>query len=188
MGELIITEEEKKLIKLLYEQQVTDEEKKNLPYLIEKAGYPKGSIEHTIASFIGKKEGWFPGSRSFRNNNPGNLAGKNFTDIDPLVELEKAGLYAKFSNPILGIKALVEKKIKNWSKGNMPVNPSNQKMIVQKRAGKPYEQGKPPTVAQFFYTYAPPSENDTEKYIKDFIYSLGSNIDRNTIMIDLLST
>jgi hypothetical protein len=45
-------------------------------------------------------------------------------------------------------------------------------------------------VAQFFYTYAPPNENDTEGYIRGFITAakkLKADATRDTLVADLLS-
>jgi hypothetical protein len=171
---------------LLEQQIVSDNEKKDLSSLIQKSGYNKGTPEYEIAFFIGRQEGWGPKTRSFRNNNPGNLAGTDFKDIDPNVTLEPEGRYAKFSNPIFGIKSLVEKKIKRWANGNMPITAGNQDMIFSKKAGNKYVKGEKPTIAQFFYTYAPPNENDTEKYISNFLSAVGKGSTRDTKMITLL--
>ena len=171
---------------LLEQQTISDEEKKDLSGLILKSGYSKGTPEYEIAFFIGKQEGWAPKTRSFRNNNPGNLAGTNFKDIDPNVTLEPHGRYAKFSSPIYGIKALVEKKIKRWANGKMPITAGNQDMIFSRKAGNKYVKGEKPTVSQFFYTYAPPNENDTEKYINNFLSAIGKGSTRDTKMVDLL--
>lgn len=74
------------------------------------------------------------------------------------------GRFAKFSDPCLGSKALIEEKIKKWSKGQMPNYGS----------APGYQTGKIPTLKQFMYTYAPPSENDTTKYINDILKSLAN--------------
>jgi len=173
----------------LFEQQIiSDQEKKDLPSLIVKAGYPKGTPDYEIAAFIGKQEGWYVNSRSYNNNNPGNLAGTDFKDIDPNVTLEPKGRYAKFSNPIYGIKSLIEKKIKRWANGNMPITAGNQDMISNPGKGyKKYVKGQKPTVYQFFYTYAPPNENKTESYIDNFLSAIGKGSTRETIMLDLLT-
>jgi hypothetical protein len=181
---ILITE--KQLFILREQISVNDNNKKDLGSIIKMAGYQPGTPEYNIALFIGNHEVWSPGTRSFRNNNPGNLSGTDFKDIDPNVTLEPKGTYAKFSTPELGVKALVEKKIKKWSNGKMPITMGNQTLIVKNKGGEKYVQGQKPTVAQFFYTYAPPNENDTELYINSFLSKVGGT-DRNTILLDLLS-
>lgn len=172
---------------LLREQiDVNNSNKEDLPSIIKRAGYNPGTPEYNIALFIGNHEVWSPKTRSFRNNNPGNLSGIDFKDIDPDVTLEDKGVYAKFSTPELGVKALVEKKIKKWANGKMPITTGNQKMIVDNKGGEKYIKGQKPTVAQFFYTYAPPSENDTELYINSFLKKIGVS-DRNTLLIDIIN-
>ena len=49
----------------------------------------------------------------------------------------------------------------------------------------------PPTIAQFFYTYAPPTDgNNTEQYINSVIADLSKvkpGINRNTLVKDILA-
>lgn len=176
-------------------------DKKDLNKVISASGYVAGTAPFEIAKIIATKEGWDPnpnggkGTRSYRNNNPGNLDGTDFKDIDPGVTVETmlngtTGRYAKFSKPELGAKALIEKKILAWAKGGMPVTAGNQTLIISSKGGKKYVKGEKPTVAQFFYTYAPPNENDTEGYIKGFITAvkkLKADATRDTLVADLLA-
>ena len=175
--------------RFLFEQvKNTEQDKTDLSKIIISAGYSNNSPEYRIAMIIGTQEGWRPGTRSFRNNNPGNLAGIDFKDIDPNVKLEPGKkVYAQFSSPVLGVKALVEKKIKRWASGKMPITSGNQQMILQNKGGEKYISGQQPTIAQFFYTYAPPNENDTESYINNFVKGIGGGISRNTKLIDILN-
>lgn len=147
-----------------------------LKTVLEKAGYKPGTFEYEFALVIGTKEGWLPnanggkGSRSYRNNNPGNLDYSSaFTSIDPKVTVEPGGRFARFSTAELGAKALVEGKIKKWSKGNMPITAGNQTLLPK---AKKWKKGDPPTIEQFMYTYAPPNENNTEGYIGSVVASL----------------
>lgn len=181
---ILITE--KQLFILREQINVNNTNKKDLSSIIKNAGYNPGTPEYNIALFIGNHEVWGPGTRSFRNNNPGNLSGADFKDIDPNVTLEPKGKYAKFSTPELGLKALVEKKIKKWSNGDMPITIGNQSLIVKNKGGEKYIKGQKPTVAQFFYTYAPPNENDTELYISSFLEKV-VGADRNILLVDLLN-
>lgn len=176
-------------------------DKNNINSVLSASGYKIGSAPFEIARIITNKEGWSAapnngkGTRSYRNNNPGNLDGTDFKDIDPSVTVETMlngtqGRYAKFSKPELGAKALIEKKIIKWAKGDMPITEGNQTLIVSSKGGKRYIKGMKPTIAQFFYTYAPPNENDTEGYIKGFISSIKkikTNATRDTLVADLLS-
>lgn len=150
--------------------------KENINEVISCSGYDAGTPEFKFAKIIATKEGWVKnlnngqGSRSYRNNNPGNLDYYDgLKSIDSNVTREKKldgseGRFAKFSDPCLGSKALIEEKIKKWSKGQMPNYGS----------APGYQTGKVPTLKQFMYTYAPPKENDTTKYINDILKSLGN--------------
>lgn len=162
----------------------------SLKQVLINAGYKEGSKEYTFAYSIGKKEGWDntanggKGSRSYRNNNPGNLDySNNLRKIDPGVTLENNPFYnpnnqssfnrfAHFTTAELGAKALVEDKIKRWGNGNMPVTAGNTTLIEQKKGGPQYKKGVAPTIAQFVYTYAPPNENNTELYISNLLTDL----------------
>jgi hypothetical protein len=155
----------------------------SLRQVIINAGYPESTKEYTFAYSIGTKEGWLStsnggkGSRSYRNNNPGNLVfSNNLRKIDPGVTLENnpygSNKFAHFTTAELGAKALVEDKIKHWSNGNMPVTSGNTTLIEQKKGGPQYKKGNLPTIAQFVYTYAPPNENNTEQYISSLLADL----------------
>lgn len=164
--------------------------------VLKKAGYEQGTPEYEMALAIGSKEGWVPkanggkGSRAYRNNNPGNLDySDDLKKYDPNVTFETGpngkGRFAKFSTPEAGAKALVEGKITRWANGKMPVTPGNQTMMP----GGKYKKGSQPTIKEFFYTYAPPNENDTKGYINGVVKSLnnsGYNVNENTKVADLL--
>jgi hypothetical protein len=164
------------------------------------AGYSENSPEYRLAFAIGSKEGWNAnanggiGTRSYRNNNPGNLDfSTNLRSIDPGVTLENnpfgSNRFAHFTTAELGAKALVETKIKQWASGRMPPTEGNQFLIVNKKGGNRWIANQPPTIAQFFYTYAPPNENNTEQYISGIINDLRPikpNINRNTLVKDIL--
>jgi len=163
--------------------------KDNLDEVIGCSGYGKSTPQFELAKIMATKEGWNKsgnngkGSRSYRNNNPGNLDyQENFKSIDKDVTKEikldgTVGRFAKFSSPCLGAKALIEQKIVKWAKGNMPDYGS----------APNYEAGKIPTLKQFVYTYAPPNENDTTKYINDILISLNNpKFNENTLMKDIL--
>jgi hypothetical protein len=164
---------------------------KSLREVLLSAGYKSGTFVFELAAVIGTKEGYQKGStnRPSRNNNPGNLTGTSYTDIDANVVLEPKNAkgerrFAKFSTPELGAKALVERKIKSWANGNYPgtiVNaPSKSKDANEYRStwkvpnslvdlsGKKVNI----TIEQFFYIYAPPSENNTEGYISSVLATL----------------
>lgn len=176
----------------------------NLKVIFRNAGYQDGTPEFELGVTIGTKEGWNAkandgvGSRSYRNNNPGNIDyDRGLKEIDPGVKLEKnpfkgGNRFAHFTTAELGAKALVEKKIKKWAVGKMPVTSGNTKLIADANGGEKYKKGTKPTIAQFFYTYAPPNENNTEGYISAVVTSLkdkfpNKSITRNTIVNSLLS-
>jgi hypothetical protein len=155
----------------------------SLRQVILNAGYAENSAEFVFALAIGTKEGWNPkanggvGSRSYRNNNPGNLDYSiNLKRINQNISLENnpygENRFALFQTAELGVKVLIENKIKRWANGNMPITAGNTKLIEQKNGGKQYKSGTSPTLAQFVYTYAPPNENNTEKYITDLLKDL----------------
>jgi hypothetical protein len=168
----------------------------SLRQVLLNAGYKEDTAVYQFAYSIGIREGWAVGTRSYRNNNPGNLDYSNsLKSIDPGVTLESnpygKSRFAKFSTPELGAKALVENKIKRWANGNMPVTAGNQTIIVQYKGGKKYTSKTPPTIAQFFYTYAPPTDgNNTEQYINGVIADLSKvkpGINSNTLVKDILA-
>jgi hypothetical protein len=135
----------------------TEINKEDLNEVISCSGYGKDTPEFKFAKIIATKEGWV------KNLNDG------LKSIDSNVQREKKsdgkeGRFAKFSSPCLGSKALIEDKIKKWSKGFMPDYGS----------APGYDKGEIPTLKQFMYTYAPPNENDTTKYINDILKSLGN--------------
>ena len=163
--------------------------KDNLDEVISCSGYGKSTPQFKLAKVMAQKEGWNKtdnngkGSRSYRNNNPGNLDYQDgFKSVDKDVTKEttlegKVGRFAKFSSPCLGSKALIEQKIIKWSKGEMP----------DYGQAPNYDKGQTPTLKQFMYTYAPPTENDTTKYIKFILTSLNNpKFNENTLMKDIL--
>jgi hypothetical protein len=180
---------------------------KSLREVLIDAGYQASTFVFELALAIGSKEGYTKGSknRPSRNNNPGNLTGTNYKDIDPGVVLEPANpkgerRFAKFTTPELGSKALVERKIKGWARGNYPgtiVNGDSKSSNEYRKqwnvpnslkgiAGKKVQL----TIEQFFYIYAPPSENNTENYINSVVASLKkkySNVTKTTRIIDYIN-
>ena len=188
-------------IKVISEGIKTDINKDSLDEVIESSGYAKGTPHYEIAKIIATKEGWGAkanngkGTRAYRNNNPGNLDyQEDFKTIDPDVTIEtlldgKKGRYAKFSEPGYGAKALIDKKIIKWAERGMPITAGNSTLIVSNKGGEKYIKGEKPTVAQFFYIYAPPNENKTEDYIKLFIELIKNtkpDTTRETLVNDLL--
>lgn len=180
---------------------------KSLREVLINAGYKDSSFIFELALSIGSKEGYQKGSknRPSRNNNPGNLGGSSYRDIDPGVVLEPPNSkgerrFAKFSTPELGSKALVEKKIKAWARGSYPGTIVNGSKAVSNQYRKTWNvpdslkgiAGKKInlTIEQFFYIYAPPSENNTEGYIRSIISTLVKkypNVTRFTKIIDYIN-
>lgn len=123
----------------------------------------KQELVNLLFEAIKKIEGWSPKSRSFRNNNPGNLwDGLTLTKkkrIWPVLPIDKQGflIYPTYE---LGKRAL-EKDIH-----------------IKIDAGKSLES--------FFYMYAPPNENNTEQYIKSVIL-LTKISDRKRKLLDYLN-
>jgi hypothetical protein len=97
-----------------------------------------------LAAAIEKMEGYHAGSRSFRNNNPGNL---RFARQPGAVDHDDKG-FAVFETFEKGQAALIA-------------------LLEHYRSKYPTW-----TVAQLINTYAPPSENDTAHYSQMVAYSL----------------
>jgi hypothetical protein len=95
-----------------------------------------------IASAIQVQEGWYPGSLSYRNNNPGNL---RFVG-QPGAVLGDGG-FAKFATPDAGLEATVAQIERNATRGT-------------DAAGRPVA-----TVGDLIYSWAPPNENNTAAYV-----------------------
>jgi hypothetical protein len=179
---------------------------KSLKEVLINANYKSGTFIFELALAIGTKEGYTKGStnRPSRNNNPGNLDGSSYKDIDPGVTIEPKNAkgeqrFAKFTTPELGVKALIERKIKSWARGNYPgtiTNGSSAKSTTYQTTWRVPSSlkgisGKKTnlTVEQFFYIYAPPSENNTEGYINSIIATLKKNypnITRYSKIIDYI--
>ena len=173
-----------------------------LAEVLKNAGYQSDTAEYQIALTIGTKEGWNSsandgiGTRSYRNNNPGNLdIDSKIRIIDPNAELETNPFsddnrFAKFSTAEKGAEALVETKIKRWATGDMPVTRGNQSLI-EGAGGQKWTSGTQPTFEQFMYTYAPPNENNTEGYLGTILSNLqaaypGNTITRDSVVNDVI--
>ena len=120
------------------------------------------SIGEKFVNAIIKHEGWLPaneerkfnGSRSFRNNNPGNLRSSPFAN-------GKAGNFATFANAEIGRKALV------WD--------LKKKSIGETRTGLTGES----TLADLIRVYAPESDgNKTDAYIQAVMNETGLKHDK----------
>jgi hypothetical protein len=207
-------------IKAVIKKSTPLSDNKGLREVLLNAGYKSGTFVFELALAVGNKEGYIKGSstRATRNNNPGNLAGSNFKSIDPGVTIEPPNpkgeqVFAKFTTPELGAKALVEKKIKPWANGNYTstvvnasdneVLPKNEQLKYGVKTAKEWRtKYKVPnslagiagkkvkiTIEQFFYIYAPPSENDTIGYIEDVVNALKKtypNVTKYTIILDYI--
>ena len=167
--------------------------KRSLDSVLAATGYAATSGAYVLAKVIATKEGWLAdanngkGSRAYRNNNPGNLDyQESFKTIDPKVRKEPgpSGRFAIFSSPVLGAKALIQKKIIKWANGNMPATSANQTMKPK------YATGSKPTIKQFITTYAPPTENNTAGYIAKVVNGVKSikpNTTANTLVASIIS-
>lgn len=175
-----------------FNQATADADKDSLPDILRALGYESSDAEYQLALSIGTHEGWLPhandgfGSRSYRNNNPGNLnMDGSLKQVDSYVQLENnrydGNRFAAFSTPIKGMEALIELKIKRWARGDMPVTSGNQRILASD-TGIRWVDGTPPTILEFFYTYAPPTDNnDTRGYINGVVDDLRENLNDNTI-------
>lgn len=98
-----------------------------------------------LAEAIKQHEGWFPGSRSYRNNNPGNLM---YAGQAGAIGADDAG-FAIFDSYQDGWNALL-----------------NQLQLYAERGL---------TIGQMLEIYAPPSDNDTQAYIQSVVNYLNAN-------------
>lgn len=115
-------------------KQETDEEKKE-----------NGLVKITdMAKAIQEFEGWFPGSRSFRNNNPGNLR------WSPFMTGTDSGNFAIFSSFDDGWKALVHQ-------------------ITIAKTGKSNYYKPTMSLKDFFTVYAPSSDNNHPERYATFV-------------------
>ena len=123
------------------------------------------------AEGIKNHEGWFTGSRSFRNNNPGNFK------YGPLMRSygatgEDIGGFAKFPSYEKGWNALVN-FLKEARRNNLIAY--RQIAIDRKRPGNI------PTLADFFDVYAPSSDdNDPKAYAKSVASYIGDGVTVDT--------
>jgi hypothetical protein len=103
-------------------------------------------------------EGWNPGSRSFRNNNPGNLEIQGDAGAD-------SGGYGVFSSYNAGRNALV----------------ADLSAKVRKYGAKGW------TLYQVMARYAPPSENNTVAYANAVAAALGGSVSPSTLVSQISS-
>jgi hypothetical protein len=145
------------------------------------AGYNPNSPEAIMAAAIAKKEGWTnKKALAYTNNNPGNLDySDEFKKYDPSVykqngNTKQTSRFAVFSKAEYGFKALIESKIKSWADGRMPVTETNGGKYASKIGA--WSKNQPPTFLQFFYTYAPPTDNnDPDQYAADVVTTINTN-------------
>ncbi len=155
-------------------------EKQNIRTVINNAGFGNTKVGKIIEA-IAYREGWNgqanngTGTRSFRNNNPGNLDyTKSYESIDPNVRLEEnpfgSNRFARFSTPEYGVQALAN-KIYRWANGFMPITAVSSTFTVPDR--------KNPSIRQFFQVYAPNGDgaNNSEQYAQSVAASLNENVD-----------
>jgi len=111
-----------------------------------------------LANAIKIFEGWYPGSRAYRNNNPGNLKdadGRLTTKDWPTqwgaYKLDDKGFYI-FGTAEQGFAALVH--------------------LLQVRVRQHPEW----SILDLFFSYAPPSENDTQRYAAFVAKHVGADV------------
>jgi len=124
----------------------------------ETLGSVPGSII-ALANAIKLFEGWYPGSRSYRNNNPGNLKdadGRLIPEKDwaagwGAYKLDDKNFYV-FGTSEQGFAALVH--------------------LLQVRVRQHPEW----SILDLFFSYAPPSENDTKTYAAFVAKHVGGDV------------
>lgn len=106
------------------------------------AGYPAGVV--AMAQAIKQFEGWAPGSRSYRNNNPGNLRYP-----EPGASGADDSGFAVFPSADAGWKALLD-------------------YIMRRVQGIGF-MGPQTSIAQFFQIYAPTSDGNAPTQYAQFV-------------------
>lgn len=126
--------------------------------LIKKRDELKADLLNKFCLAIQKHEGFYYGSRSYRNNNSGNL--KFVGQLKAIGQDDKG--FAVFNTYQDGFNEL-----KN--------------MILRASKGQSKVYNSEMTISQFFNVYAPPTENDTNAYAKFVAKQLG--VDANVFKI-----
>ena len=171
----------------------------DIPPILKSLGYTENDIIYQLTYALAKKEGYGnPDEKVIprRNFNPGNLTGiDEFKSIDPNVSIginrngtpDKTSPFAKFSNSTTGTQALIN-KITNWANGKFPTTVTNgcgksakeyqdKYNVPQSVRGIGCKTPKEPmTLEQFIYTYAPPSENKSDVYLRQIITMLNKTL------------
>lgn len=121
-------------------------------YKLSEVSVSSGSTSYsvsTLAAAIQTFEGYYPGTRSYRNNNPGNI---KFASQPGATGQDDKGfaIFDSFSSGWTALITLIQKRIKqhpNW------------------------------TILDFFMSYAPPSDNnDTSGYASFVAKAVGAPI------------
>jgi hypothetical protein len=157
----------------------------SLTELIKSAGYDPNSAVGVMAAAIATSEGWTnKNTLAYKNNNPGNLDyDSDFKVYDPKVykqqgNTKQTSRFAVFSKAEFGIKALIESKIKSWADGRMPITSTNSGAYVSEIGA--WKKNQPPTFLQFFYTYAPPTDNNNPKqYAANVVKTINEKANKN---------
>ena len=115
-------------------------------------------------------EGFKPNNRNFRNNNPGNISKGAVESIKYKGNNDKDDRFASFSNLEGGVNATIE-YIKRIARGGHDV------------------YGKNPTLSTYIFHYAPPNENDTERYLSYVVNGLnkaGIKASANSLLSEII--
>lgn len=126
------------------------------------------------AEAIKKHEGWYVGSRSYRNFNPGNLKLTSYTrSLGALAKGDDKG-FAIFPTYDAGWEALLQ---------FLRDAKSNQLYAYRNYA---HARGRAiPSLNDFFQVYAPQSENDTNRYAEVVAAYIGHGITPNTLITSI---
>ena len=105
---------------------------------------------------IEKHEGFYDGSRSQRNNNPGNMKFTEYTKSMGATHADKGG-FAVFPNYYMGLECL--------------------RQFIRDASNDKLKNYKQCTIYSFFSKYAPPFENNVETYANFVAHRCGVSID-----------
>lgn len=118
-----------------------------------------------FAQAVKSHEGWYPGSRSYRNNNPGNFrCSKLMTELGAIRCDDN---FAVFPDYETGWKALVQ--------------------FITYACNNELRAYKDKTIYGFFEVYAPSGDNNTPRRYAEVV-AKAVGVDPNTLMKDLMET
>ena len=132
-----------------------------------------------LAKFIEQREGYFEGTRAYRNNSPGNFRATPYIYSLGAIKKDKDG-FAVFESYQDGFDALCEFLIDVCNRRVKPYHIFNSRNVYHKKllpAGKDGDELPELTLVDFCNIYAPSFENDSDGYAEFLAEKLGVSKD-----------